>query len=144
MKRREFVQRLPVVASTVLAGVGSMSLASCAGVPYVTPRPRPGGLAIDGTTLRNGDAAFLRTTTLEHPIFLHLTDDGEAIAVLASCTHRGCQPEPVGDRLVCPCHGSEFGLGGDVLQGPADRPLTRYEVTREGEEFVVWLEGRVG
>jgi thiosulfate dehydrogenase [quinone] large subunit len=143
MKRREFVQRLPVVASTVLAGVGSVSLASCAGIPYVTPRPRAGGLAVDGVTLGDGGAAFLRAPTLERPIFLRLTSDGDAVALLASCTHRGCQPEPVGDRLICPCHGSEFDLTGDVLQGPADRPLTRYEVTREGDEYVVWLERRV-
>ena len=140
MKRREFVQRLPVVASGVFAGAASLSLGACAGVPYLTPTPGPGGLAVDAATLEGRGAAFLRAPDLPRPIFLRLGDDGEAIALLASCTHRGCQPEPVGDRLVCPCHGSEFDLGGAVLQGPADRPLTRYPVTREGDQYVVLLE----
>jgi len=140
MKRRDFVQKLPVVASGVFAGATSLSLGACAGVPYVTPTTRPGGLAVDAETLERSGVAFLSAPDLPRPIFLRLGEDGEAIALLASCTHRGCQPEPVGDRLVCPCHGSEFDLGGSVLQGPADRPLTRYPVRREGDVYLVLLE----
>jgi len=64
------------------------------------------------------------------------------VALLARCTHRGCQPEPVGDRLVCPCHGSEFDLRGSVLEGPADRPLTRYDVAVDGDDLVILTDRR--
>ncbi len=46
------------------------------------------------------------------------------------------------DRLACPCHGSEFSFEGLVLQGSAERPLTRYDVTEEEGDVVVWLAGR--
>jgi len=144
MQRREFVQRLPAVASGVVAGVASLSLGGCGGIPYVTARPRPGGLAIVASLLDEEGAVFLQSPAMTRPIYVHREVSGQVVAVLASCTHRGCQPEPVGDRLVCPCHGSEFSLHGDVLQGPAERSLTRYEVTREGEEVVIWLERRRG
>jgi cytochrome b6-f complex iron-sulfur subunit len=44
------------------------------------------------------------------------------------CTHARCA---VGfstslDHFKCPCHGSEFGLDGSVLRGPALRPLKVY------------------
>lgn len=144
MQRREFVQRLPTVASGVLAGVAGLSLGGCGGVPYVTPRLRPGGVAISASLLEEEGAAFLQSPAMERPIYVRRDRSGQVVALLASCTHRGCQPEPVGDRLVCPCHGSEFSLHGDVLEGPAERSLTRYEVTREGDEVVIWLERRKG
>jgi cytochrome b6-f complex iron-sulfur subunit len=42
----------------------------------------------------------------------------------AHCTHLGCiinQTE--NDRLVCPCHGSEYDLEGNVVKGPAYQNL---------------------
>lgn len=53
-------------------------------------------------------------------------DRGTVHAVSAVCPHAGCI---VGwnetDRTWdCPCHGSRFSLDGDVIHGPAVRPLT--------------------
>jgi len=144
MKRRDFVQCLPAVASGLMVGTASLSLGACTGVPYITPRPRPGGLAVSGSVLDEQGAAFIQSPGMERPIYLHRDPSGKTVAVLASCTHRGCQPRPSGDRLVCPCHGSEFSLNGDVVEGPAERSLIRYEVTQEEDEVVIWLERRAG
>jgi cytochrome b6-f complex iron-sulfur subunit len=132
MRRRDFVRRLPVVASGVLLGAGAVSLAGCAGAAYVLPRAAPGRLVIGRSELGEEGHAFLQGPGMERPVY---------VRVLASCTHQGCQPEPVGDRLVCPCHGSEFAFDGSVLEGPAERPLTRYAVSVEGEDIVVRLDG---
>ena len=45
-------------------------------------------------------------------------------ALLMTCTHRGCVLRARPSDLVCPCHGSRFDLQGQVLEGPAQRPLT--------------------
>jgi cytochrome b6-f complex iron-sulfur subunit len=139
MRRRDFVRRLPVLGAGVAV---ALSASGCAGVSYIVPRPRPdGALALDAGSLGVEGAAFVQAPGMERPIYVHR--DGTAItAVLASCTHRGCQPEAVADRLVCPCHGSEFTPAGAVLQGPAERPLERYEITEEGGELIVWVTGR--
>lgn len=50
---------------------------------------------------------------------------GELHAVSATCTHLGCQVRwNLAERTWdCPCHGSRFDVDGDVLNGPAVRPL---------------------
>lgn len=58
-------------------------------------------------------------------IAVHRDADGALHAVDADCTHLGCvvawnRAEQSWD---CPCHGSRFGPGGEVLHGPAVTPL---------------------
>ena len=137
MRRRDFVQRLPVLTSGIALGASSLSLASCAGAPYVVPRMGPGRLVVGLGELGPEGQAFVQGPGMERPVYVRRLGSGELVAVLASCTHQGCQPEPVGDRLACPCHGSEFAFDGAVLQGPAERPLTRYPVSIEGEDVIV-------
>ena len=132
MLRRDFV----------VLGVSALAAGGCAGVRYVTPRSAVDRLVIASSELDAAVGVFLQTADMPRPIYLRRLASGELVAVLASCTHQGCQPEPVADRLVCPCHGSEFSFEGVVLQGPAERPLTRYDVTEEGGDIVLWLRGR--
>ena len=67
---------------------------------------------------------------------VHLNDGG-FLAVYRRCTHLGCiVPYDQGSQqFVCPCHGSEFTMDGDVLNPPAPRPLDLFAVTltEEGE-----------
>jgi glycine/D-amino acid oxidase-like deaminating enzyme/nitrite reductase/ring-hydroxylating ferredoxin subunit len=56
-------------------------------------------------------------------------EDGTPHALSARCTHLGCivnwnSAERTWD---CPCHGSRFGTRGEVIMGPAVRPLERRE-----------------
>ena len=58
-------------------------------------------------------------------IALYRDEDGELHAVSSVCTHMGCD---VGwnerDKVwACPCHGSRFAPKGDVINGPAVKPL---------------------
>lgn len=66
--------------------------------------------------------------------------NGEApYAVGLVCTHLGCTVSVTPEHFVCPCHGSRFDLEGNVLAGPADRPLPRYPVHVSENNFVVTL-----
>jgi glycine/D-amino acid oxidase-like deaminating enzyme/nitrite reductase/ring-hydroxylating ferredoxin subunit len=56
---------------------------------------------------------------------------GTLHAVSLRCTHLGCLLRFNAAEVSwdCPCHGSRFDVDGEVLEGPATRPLERREVT---------------
>lgn len=56
---------------------------------------------------------------------LHLK--GGFVGLSAVCTHKGCilNWDEKRRTLTCPCHGGLFDVGGNVLAGPPQRPLTR-------------------
>jgi menaquinol-cytochrome c reductase iron-sulfur subunit len=63
----------------------------------------------------------------------------DLIAFAAQCTHLGCPYhwEAKRNAFVCPCHGSVFSKAGDVVVGPANRPLDRYHVKLQGSDLSI-------
>jgi nitrite reductase/ring-hydroxylating ferredoxin subunit len=69
--------------------------------------------------------------------------DGRWVAFDDTCTHEECplsEGDLEGERIVCYCHGSEFDLRtGEVLEGPAEDPLSLFPVRIEDGELQVAL-----
>lgn len=69
--------------------------------------------------------------------------DGEYFAFDDTCTHQGCSLSTGslnGTNVTCPCHGSTFDVtSGEVVNGPASRPVMPYTVTVDGEEIQIEL-----
>jgi Rieske Fe-S protein len=62
---------------------------------------------------------------------------GEFKAFSAVCTHMGCTVNQIaGGKIECPCHGSEYSIAtGEVLRGPAPRPLPAKQIKVSGESI---------
>jgi 3-phenylpropionate/trans-cinnamate dioxygenase ferredoxin reductase component len=61
---------------------------------------------------------------------VHRDEAGSLHAVSAVCTHMGCVVDwnSAEETWDCPCHGSRFAIDGEVIRGPAKRPLERHEL----------------
>lgn len=73
-----------------------------------------------------------------HRLFVIRKQDGFR-ALSSICSHLGCitryRPD---DRIIaCPCHGSRFNLDGEVLAGPAPRPLQQFEMALSDEGEII-------
>jgi quinol---cytochrome c reductase iron-sulfur subunit, bacillus type len=55
------------------------------------------------------------------------------------CTHLGCAYhwDDSKTEFLCPCHNSLFDAEGNVVSGPAPRPLDRYETKVEGTKLLI-------
>lgn len=74
-----------------------------------------------------------RTVISEPPaVVIHNETGFSALSLV--CTHLGCTVESNSQGFACPCHGSHFDGNGNVIQGPAKRPLQslRVQITEEG------------
>jgi cytochrome b6-f complex iron-sulfur subunit len=72
-------------------------------------------------------------------IVLRNAEADSLVAFNSKCTHQGCDVswDQGQGNLVCPCHNSVFAVDGNVIKGPADQPLARYEVKEENGEILV-------
>jgi cytochrome b6-f complex iron-sulfur subunit len=119
ISRREFCIGLGLAACTIAAvGAGAVF------VEFLKPRVlfEPPTAFSAGTP--DSIAVGSVVTNVEHRAYVIRLADGFR-ALSAVCTHLGCITRFQPDRniIACPCHGSQFTLAGDVVAGPAPRPL---------------------
>lgn len=136
MNRRNFLET--VVPGALCAGALA-SLAGCSSLNYVAAEQQGSRLVVRKADLTELPYAFLKNPQGNRPVFLVHEGEDAYTALLAECTHRSCLVEPAGDRLACSCHGSEFTFAGEVLEGPAERPLPQYPVTADADLVYVDL-----
>jgi cytochrome b6-f complex iron-sulfur subunit len=85
-----------------------------------------------------GDYSYGAPTFLVDEKIFVFRDREKGFAVASAvCTHLGCTVAyfQSDQEFHCPCHGSVFARNGNVIHGPAPRPLQWFEVTmtRDGQ-----------
>ena len=67
---------------------------------------------------------------------------GRWIVVSAICQHLKCKVEffPDAARFICPCHGSEYDINGNMQNGPTKRDLPDYTDQVVVEDGVLMLK----
>ncbi len=133
MNRRQFVRRL----EGAVGGCAALSVTGC--IPFYFANVSVVGrrLIVRVDELSSRGSALIDPPGGDLPIFLQRLADGTYSAVSTRCMHRGCPVEPAADKLVCPCHGSEYTHTGEVLKGPTEHPLRKFPTAIEGDHVVI-------
>lgn len=130
--RRRFFQ-LAGTAACAVAGGGASALS----VDYLRPRvlfePRTDFVVEQAEALAPGQVL----TEEAHQVYVLRSQEG-FWSLSSVCTHLGCitRHQPGAKVIACPCHGSRFSLEGDVLAGPAPRPLRWLQMARSAKDEI--------
>lgn len=131
-RREALVLVSEAAAATALAGCGSGSSGQGACVGAGTGMPLPGA-----EQLQVGQAKLLPEPAAS-ALFIIARDDQGFYAMKNYCTHSGCGLEIQPDKTyLCPCHNSIFTADGDVVSGPATRPLDHVAMCRRADGVLV-------
>ncbi|MBI1937025.1 MAG: Rieske 2Fe-2S domain-containing protein [Ignavibacteriales bacterium] len=132
MDRKDFIVNLGKGAAFVCA---SCYLASCyddASNPVSAPQNVDFTIDISQspyTALQNtGGSAY------KDGIIIARISSASLTALSQACTHQGTtvQYEHSNSRMHCPLHGSNYKTDGAVINGPATRPLQKYNTSLNG------------
>jgi cytochrome b6-f complex iron-sulfur subunit len=129
------------VAAATGCGGGSPTAPAPAATPTPGGTPSPNQLRVPLPAVGLTVAATGQLLTPLPVAITRLTDTSVA-AVSRICTHEGCTVNlPVASLLTlnCPCHGSRFQVTGQVVNGPAARPLASFPTVIVGDQVVVTL-----
>ena len=144
MNRKEFIK----ACGLVCMGGTAMLLQSCTGSNYLAKTTTSGSrLALSKSEFEKTEKdktvkrsyVIVRTEQLSFPICVYRLGEESYSAVLMECTHKGCELQPHGDFLVCPCHGSEFSKQGLVQNPPAEANLKTFSITSDHETIYIQL-----
>ncbi|RME81236.1 MAG: ubiquinol-cytochrome c reductase iron-sulfur subunit, partial [Caldilineae bacterium] len=106
---------------------------------FVTPILEEGSF---GTVIRAGRVEEFEMNSVNYfrqARFYLVRVEGGFLALYRKCTHLGCVVPWIEEerRFNCPCHSSVFTPLGEVVSGPAPRPLDLFPVEiRDGEVYV--------
>ncbi len=135
ISRNEFLG-LAWIAS-VFALVGQASVAF---IQFFQPQIKEGDF---GGKVNAGKVAEFNAGSVSHiqkgRFFIsHLEGEG-LLAIWHRCTHLGCTVPYREDeaRFNCPCHSSIFNNKGEVLSGPAPRPLDIFPIEIVDDDVIV-------
>ena len=122
--RRDFLTR---------TGVGACAMTAAGSLVVTLDFLKPKVLFEPPTVFRAGSAVDYPEGTVrfnrEQRAYV-IGGGGGVFALSAVCTHLGCITRFLSDEraIACPCHGSRFDLEGNVVHGPAPRPLPWLEI----------------
>lgn len=147
-RRGFFVRATQTLGALLAAGVGVPAIAYL----FISPKTRASGAWVDAAdmtqlklrapqevTFRRVRMDGWRIITEKSTAWVVKLSENEVVAYTPQCTHLGCAYhwEEARGEFLCPCHTSNFSLEGKVLNGPAPRPLDRYQVKVQGTRVMI-------
>ncbi|MCY7410681.1 MAG: Rieske 2Fe-2S domain-containing protein [Chitinophagales bacterium] len=135
--RRDFIKQAGTI-SVCACAFGTASLfSSCSVAKGITGTESAEMVTIPKTSFKDSNSVSITTKKYSEPIYIAKQADETYIALLMYCPHKGCEVRAGTEKLVCPCHNSEFSLTGSLLRGPAKEGLKSFVVNEEKDLIAV-------
>ena len=118
-----------------LVGIGSIAVTAAGSAILTMEYLSPNVLLEPSPTFKAGPVDEYTpdsvTKMKEEKVYIVRAKEGYFYALSDVCTHLGCITNWLADEgiIACPCHGSRFDMHGNVIHGPAPRPLQRYAIS---------------
>lgn len=135
LTRRQFLGFAWALSLTGLIGQAGAAL-----IRFFQPRLEEGAF---GGKVTAGEAEEFAAGTVSHVqkgrFYISRLEDGGMLALWHQCTHLGCTVPWRDDEGLfhCPCHSSIFSPRGEVISGPAPRPLDLFPIEVVEGQIVV-------
>lgn len=146
MERKDFIK---TCGFACLGGSALMALLqSCASTSYFAKTAieknrilikKSEFIKTENDKIKKRKFVLVKSDKFDFPICVYKINESEYSAVLMQCTHKGCELQPQGNFLVCPCHGSEFSNTGIVQNPPAEQNLLTFNTTIDNENIYIHL-----
>src|ERR1700682_4669897 len=140
IERRKFLES--ACRACLLAGVGFLisDLTAC------SPSVKVIKLPITQNAIRLPLSAFVTESLLIvrpegwlYNIAVRKISTDQYEALLLECTHQQNQLIANSNGFRCTLHGSQFNLNGQVIKGPAERPLKKFNTRLEQDQLLIQL-----
>lgn len=132
--------------TTAVFLIVGLVMTNCTGIYYATASAADNQLIlaksefiIDLEKNKKRTYVLVKSEKLDFPICVYQISDNQYASSLLKCTHRGCELNVGGGIYTCPCHGSEFSVEGEVLEGPAIHKLTMFKTITDNENIYIQL-----
>ena len=120
--------------SAIVGGAVAVGLAACSTALPAAPAGTSGTVLGPTADVPVGSAKIFDA----QGVVVTQATAGKYAGFSAICPHQGCSVAQVqGADIICPCHGSVFGLDGGVTKGPARQGLAPQAVTVTGTEITL-------
>jgi cytochrome b6-f complex iron-sulfur subunit len=133
--RRQFIGVGLAASFVALLGQAGVALFG-----FFKPRTKSGAF---GSVVNAGQVDEFEPGSVSHIFggrcYITRLEDGGFLALWQRCTHLGCTIpwQEAEEEFNCPCHSSIFNPVGEVISGPAPRPMDLFPIEIVDNEILV-------
>lgn len=146
MDRRNFIKTTCLVCAS---GIGAMWILNACSTSKQTSNfkynqnkitiPKSEFITVKNNKSIQQKFILVKPESFPFPIALYKLSDTDYKASLLQCSHQGCELSPYETTMVCPCHGAEFNVKGEVTQGPAETNLKTFVTTYDNDNIYIQI-----
>jgi cytochrome b6-f complex iron-sulfur subunit len=131
LDRRRFLYLLSQTALWLTGGIGLVGILRFLSFPTDPPRPHRFTLNLPEEYAPGSVVGVPQARAILYRDLVGF------YALSTVCPHLGCTVEQANDGFQCPCHGSQFTLQGQVINGPAETDLSPVLVEKDQDGRLV-------